>query len=104
MSNDHILISETYDYELLDFELDQEAVLPILPNTVTDDSEVDASIMKRACQKSIQDFHTSSSYIKPPSLSFAIHMGIFLQIWSNQGRYPAYDADNLGQKGQLAHL
>ena len=46
MSNDFILFSETFDYELLDFELDQEIVLPVLPNSVADDSEADASIMK----------------------------------------------------------
>ena len=34
----------------------------------------------RACQKSIQDFHTSSFYIKLPSWSFAIHLGIFFKL------------------------
>ena len=47
---------------------------------------------------------TRSLFISPPSWPFAIHLGIFLQIWSNQGRYPAYDADNSGQKGQWEHL
>lgn len=46
MSNDYILFSETCGYELLDFELDQEVVLPIFPSTVADDSEADASIMR----------------------------------------------------------